>query len=346
MTNSPTSSNNPEVLDLEMVSVRGACDIHGVWTQEYIKALAPKMGGKCPECSKAPSIQPIRFDMVEVTGQCETHGDWSRQAPKILAAKIEGRCPECEKDAEQAKEAGKAREMRMAASSKRSAQIRKLFDGADIPRRFQGRTFDNYRTADDKGVKHGEQIAALERAKKFAANFPKAMELGANFVFCGKPGTGKTHLACAIGNHVIGSHGNTVLFATVFEVVQRVKSTYGSGSDLTERAVMQAFVAPDLLILDEVGVQFGTDFEKVIITDIINRRYNDMRPTIILSNLDKDALTEYLGDRVMDRMYEGGGGVIPFGWASYRSSVAHDRQLPRGEYRAPEWMLTDEPPVG
>lgn len=101
---------------------------------------------------------------------------------------------------------------------------------------------------------------------------------------------------------------------------------------------MQGFTATDLLILDEVGVQFGTDYEKVIITDIINRRYNDMRPTIILSNLDELELCDYLGARVMDRMFEGGGGVIAFGWDSYRAKVAKDEALPRGSYQTPDWM--------
>ncbi len=330
MTSSPTSSSNVEVLDLEMTDVRGTCETHGAWSREVLKSLAPRMAGRCPECEKA-SVQPVRFDMVDVSGSCERHGTWTRQAPKILADKIAGRCPHCEQETEQAKADEKARAQASAAANKRASHVRRLFDGAEIPRRFLGRTFDNYRAVDDA------QNAVLDRARKFAASFPKAMELGANFVFCGKPGTGKTHLACAIGNHVISAHGNSVLFTTVFDVIQRVKATFGN-SEQSERAVMQSFAAPDLLILDEVGVQFGTDFEKVIITDIINRRYNDMRPTIILSNLSEAELGEYLGARVMDRMSEGGGGVMAFDWGSYRSNVARDQALPRGKYHHPEWM--------
>lgn len=339
MNSSPISSSNSDDLSMQLVSVRGECGKHGLWSHEVPKHMAARAAGQCPEC-EAPALQPIRFDMVDVAGSCERHGDWSRQAPKILADKIAGRCPHCDKEAEQAKEAEKAKTQRAATISKRASYMRKLFDGAEIPRRFRGRTFENYRAGDEGS----EQHAVLERAQKFATNFPKAMELGANFVFCGKPGTGKTHLACAIGNHVIQNHGNAVLFITVFDVIQRVKATYGN-PEQSERAVMQSFAEPDLLLLDEVGVQFGTDFEKVIITDIINRRYNDMRPTIILSNLSEAELSDYLGARVMDRMFEGGGGVIPFGWESYRANVAKDRDLPRGQYIQPEWMKAEEPPV-
>lgn len=334
MKSSPISSSNTEVLDLEMVSVRGECGTHGVWSREVLKSLSSRMSGQCPECEKP--IQPIRFDKVDVSGNCDKHGDWSHQVPGILASKVQGRCPECDKEAEKAREEESAKTKRAAVISKRTSNMRKLFDGAEIPRRFRGRTFDNYRAGDDGS----EQHAAMTKAKKFAENFPKAIELGANFVFCGMPGTGKTHLACAIGNYVIANHGSATLFITVFDVIQRVKATYGN-PEQSERAVMKSFAEPDLLILDEVGVQFGTDFEKVIITDIINRRYNDMRPTIILSNLSEIELSEYLGARVMDRMYEGGGGVIPFGWESYRANVARDKDLPRGEYVAPAWMQVD-----
>lgn len=332
MTNSPISSSKTEALDMTMVTVSGRCKTHGDWSHEVLKELSSRMSGKCPECEKPP--QPIRFDMVDLTGICETHGDWSRTAPAMLASKIKGKCPECEKVAEAARAADDAAKLQNSALATKNRKINKLLEGSEIPRRFRGRTFDNYR-ADVEA-----QVHAFTKAKAFAENFPKAMELGASFVFCGKPGTGKTHLACAIGNHVMSTFGNSVSFVTVFEVIQRVKATYGGG-DKSESDVMRSFAQVDLLILDEVGVQFGTEFEKVIITDIINRRYSDMRPTIIMSNLTSDELSEYLGARVVDRMYEGGGGVLAFDWESYRAKVAKDRDLPRGEYVAPAWMQVD-----
>lgn len=332
MNSSLNSSSNAEALDMTPVTVSGRCNTHGDWSHEVPKELSSRMSGKCPECEKPP--QPIRFEMVDLTGNCMAHGEWTRSAPAMLASKIQGKCPECEKAAESARIEAEAEKLQTSAKAAKARKIGKLLEGSEIPRRFRGRTFDNYR-ADAEA-----QVHAFTKAKAFAENFPKAMELGASFVFCGKPGTGKTHLACAIGNHVMNSFGNSVSFVTVFEVIQRVKATYGGG-DKTETEVMRSFAQVDLLILDEVGVQFGTEFEKVIITDIINRRYADMRPTIIMSNLTSDELSEYLGARVVDRMYEGGGGVIAFDWESYRVKVAKDRDLPRGEYVAPAWMQVD-----
>lgn len=334
MNNLLISSRTDHMDDLTLVSVRGMCTTHGAWSNEVPRISAAQAKDQCPECT--PVLKPVRFDIIELKGHCDRHAAWVNPVPAVLASRMADRCPACANEAAGAKEQEQRQAQRTAATDKRSRNLRKLFDGADIPKRFAERSFENYRLEDDNEA----QATALLRARKFAKNFPAAMERGANFVFCGRPGTGKTHLAAAIGNAVIAGHGASVLFSTVFDVIQRVKSTY-SDKDQSERSVMLSFAEPDLLILDEVGVQFGTEFEKVIITDIINRRYNDMRPTIILSNLDETDLSEYLGARVMDRMFEGGGGVIAFGWSSYRAKVVKDESLPRGTYQAPEWMTAE-----
>lgn len=334
MTNLLISSKADHMDDLTLVSVRGMCQSHGAWSNEVPRISAAQAKDQCPECT--PVLKPVRFDIVELKGHCDQHGDWVNPVPAVLSTRMTDRCPTCAKESAGAKEREQLQAQRAALAGKRAGQMRKLFDGAEIPKRFTGRSFENYRLEDG----NGPQADALLRAQKFAANFPRATELGANFVFCGKPGAGKTHLACAIGNAVMQNHGASVLFITVFDAIQRVKATYND-KDQSERLVMQSFTKPDLLILDEVGVQFGTDYEKVIITDLINRRYNDMRPTIILSNLDEKELGEYLGERVMDRMFEGGGGVVAFGWGSYRPMVARDKSLPCGTYQAPEWMTAE-----
>ncbi|EJF3060091.1 ATP-binding protein, partial [Escherichia coli] len=73
------------------------------------------------------------------------------------------------------------------------------------------------------------------------------------------------------------------------------------------------------LIIDEVGVQFGSDAEKLIMFEIINTRYEYMKPTILISNQSKDELSAFIGERVIDRMNDGGGCTLAFTWDSYRS---------------------------
>ncbi|MBL1506063.1 ATP-binding protein, partial [Klebsiella pneumoniae] len=87
-----------------------------------------------------------------------------------------------------------------------------------------------------------------------------------------------------------------------------------------EEDVIRFFTKPDLLIIDEVGIQFGSKAEEMIMFEIINTRYERLKPTILISNLPKDELTQFIGERVIDRMNDGGGCTISFTWDSYREN--------------------------
>ena len=56
------------------------------------------------------------------------------------------------------------------------------------------------------------------------------------------------------------------------------------------------------LILDEIGVQSGSEYEKKRLFEIIDGRIKNGRPTILITNLDKTELTGLLTCRVMDRV--------------------------------------------
>lgn len=193
----------------------------------------------------------------------------------------------------------------------KKAAIKKIIK-AGVPDRFRGRVFGNYKT------ETGPQQHALKAAHMYAKNFKEALNVGASMIFCGGPGTGKTHLACAIANYLIAEDYDP-LFISVIKAVRGVKETYRNDSELKEQEVIDKFISVDLLIFDEVGVQFGSKTEEMIVFEIINGRYEEIKPTIIISNYNLNGLEKYLGARVMDRLKEGGGIVVPFDWKSYRT---------------------------
>jgi len=102
------------------------------------------------------------------------------------------------------------------------------------------------------------------------------------------------------------------------KAIRRVKDSWSTESGENESQAVRAFTLPDLLILDEVGIQAGTEFEKNILFDLLNARYERRKPTILISNLEIDEVREFLGERVFDRLREDGGEVIPFTWESHR----------------------------
>ena len=237
-------------------------------------------------------------------GTCQTHGDF--QSRNLFQSLWSG-CPQCAAD----EKAVAQREDEERAAVERVRVWQKRLGMACIPERFRNRTLDSYR-ADTPSQK-----AALAFAQTFADEFDSVMQTGRSAIFCGKPGTGKTHLAVGIAL-VAMSRNRTALFTTVMRAIRRVKDAWRKDADESESDIIRQLVEPDLLILDEVGVQFGSEFERNLMFDILNERYENHRPTLLISNLNPADVKAFLGERVYDRLREDGGMVIPFDWNSYR----------------------------
>lgn len=255
---------------------------------------------------------PTRIDpqLSTVAKSCDKHGDYQARrfsmGPDMLP--MTSHCPQCV--AEHAAEV-QARELAEAERG-RAAHVAALRAASGIPRRFESKRIDDY-AAQSPG-----QQRIRDLAERYVAKFPE--QPGASLIFCGKPGTGKTHIACGIGNALIEA-GQRVVFATVLSAIRSIKETYRQGSECSEADAIAALVAPAVLIMDEVGAQTGSEHEKMLMFEIINERYQECRATILISNLTRDELDAYLGDRMMDRFREGGA-VVAFDWASHRGGAA------------------------
>ena len=121
-------------------------------------------------------------------------------------------------------------------------------------------------------------------------------------------------------NTVINQHLGSAAFGTVAAFLRRIKSTYSKDSQSSEQRAIDELLRPELLVLDEVGVQVGSEHEKLLMFEILNGRYQELRPTILVSNLNTEALESFLGQRVMDR-YRECGSILAFDWQSYRGSM-------------------------
>jgi DNA replication protein DnaC len=240
--------------------------------------------------------------------ECAKHGPYEAKVAEILGRRILSPCPACLADE-------KAREERRDQQAKAEAQARRiegLFQRSGIPLRFQSRTFEGYE------AKGEGQERALRITRAYADEWATMRERGTCLILSGKPGTGKTHLACAIAGHVI-RQGHSALFTTVSDALRAIKRSYDKDSSTSEGDAINDLVGPALLILDEVGMAYDTDHSKTLIFDLMNKRYENLKPTIILTNLDASALREQLGDRITDRLREGGGKLVSFNWESHRA---------------------------
>ena len=229
--------------------------------------------------------------------QCDEHGEYQANVNAPDGERWISGCPRCETRHTTAK----------------------AFDRAQIPPRFASKSFANFNTVTDS------DRCALDTCKAYADDFVAALDAGKCLIFAGVPGTGKTHLACAIANSIISS-GHSALFTTAGDLIRQIRATWNRQSEKTEEQIIRELAAIDLLLIDEVGVQHGTESERILLFEVINRRYEQIKPTLIISNLpikssDGLCLKDFLGARAFDRLRENGGKLIQFSGASKRGGM-------------------------
>ena len=177
---------------------------------------------------------------------------------------------------------------------------------AGISKRNMGKTFDHYICTTEG------QSKAKQDVIRFRDSFPCDKSL----LFIGGVGTGKTLLASALLDGLVDEYKCSI--AKVIDIIRHLKGTWKKDAEHTEEEILDYYIKLDLLIFDEVGSQFGSDTEKLFIFDIIDGRYQNMVPTILISNLDITGVKSVIGERCIDRLREGGGSVIAFDWESAR----------------------------
>ncbi|MFZ6654050.1 ATP-binding protein [Undibacterium sp. TJN19] len=236
---------------------------------------------------------------------CAQHGDYTAYSHRA------GCWSACEHCLHQSDLQQQQAQRQKDAAAIQAARWQQRLGRAAIPARFCDRSLQNYVAS------CAASELALHTCIQYAAQFDEVEKQGLSLIFCGGVGTGKTHLAIGIARQVLAS-GRQAVFTSVLKALRHIKATYQRDSQKTEDQAIQELVEPALLILDEVGVQFGSETEKMLLFEIINGRYEVRKPSILISNLGLADLEKYIGSRVMDRLREGGGKAVVFDWASYR----------------------------
>lgn len=250
-------------------------------------------------------------DMTEAR-ECPTHGAYEARGTykSNIKRTVWTRCPACQREDEEAVEADRSRARAAAAA----ASLERALKISGMPKRFHGKHFAGYEASTP------EQVAALTICREYADGMGSHVKTGASLILSGKPGTGKSHLAAAVMHAAMGS-GLSVQYVTCMDLVRAVRATWRRDSERTEDDVLATFGDQiDLLVIDEVGVQYSTEGEQTIIFDVLDRRYREMRPAIIISNAGKAAFQGCVGDRVFDRLREVAQWVA-FGWESHRPAA-------------------------
>lgn len=262
--------------------------------------------------SKSIASGALADSLGERTINCDTHGEYTSTGKMYLGKReIWSRCPGCVQDYDD----GLKRKEEERRALARQAEMERAIESAAIPKRFIGRMFDNFNANTD------EQQAALRITQEYAADFGNHMRRGTGLILSGLPGTGKSHLAAAILQAIMPRHVG--LYITCMGMIRNVRGTWRKDSERSETEVLAILCEVDLLVVDEIGVQYGTDGEQTILFDVLDRRYRNMMPTILLTNQAKQGFKDFIGERSYDRLTETSRWVS-FDWASYRPQARKD----------------------
>jgi len=160
-------------------------------------------------------------------------------------------------------------------------------------RQAELQTFDNFSLEGPAAP----ACPAFNAAVEFAAN-PKGRWL----VIHGPVGSGKSHLAAAVRNHLTRVLGVPTLFLTTPELLSSLREEVGASDERrgTPRALKTACDAP-VLILDDLGAERLTPFAEEQLFLLLDSRYRRRWPTLVITNLPLEELPPRIGSRLADR---------------------------------------------
>lgn len=182
----------------------------------------------------------------------------------------------------------------------REALVKATIASSGMGNLIEKQSFDNFSLETysyDKAVLE-RMSYNLEAAKKYATEF---REKGGNLLLVGTTGTGKTHISTAIAREVI-SQGFDVIYDSAQNIIadfetDKFKSGYGPYTPKADK-----YLECDLLIMDDLGTEFSSQFSTACIYNLLNTRQNKGLSTIISTNLSARDLQERYEDRITSRI--------------------------------------------
>lgn len=130
----------------------------------------------------------------------------------------------------------------------------------------------------------------------YAENFSKQSE---NLLFMGKSGLGKTHISLSIVKEVT-KRGFNVVYGpaqNLFSTAEKERFSYNGDTEKVDE-IMEA----DLLVIDDLGTEFMTNYVQSLFYDIVNSRILKKLPTIINTNLSFEELESRYTPRITSRL--------------------------------------------
>lgn len=153
-----------------------------------------------------------------------------------------------------------------------------------------------------RGIKQEQTFATFKptlgatEALQATLNFTKLKDFVWLLLY-GAVGNGKTHLAHAAANE-LSQQGRDARIYPVPDLLTQLRQAIDSN---TSDSLLRDWKNVDVLILDDYGMEYGTDWEQARLEELLDYRYRELLPTMVVTNKNPDHLPDRLRSRFMDK---------------------------------------------
>lgn len=222
-----------------------------------------------------------KYSEKDITFNCEKHGKVCESV--VIKQEELDYCPICRREER---------------SRKAQDEILVLkIKGSNIPMRYR------HCKLSDIDVETDEEANNMRHIFTWIRHFKQNKGKMNGFLMTGNVGSGKTHVACAMGRAVL-TMGASFRYMTHEAINNRIRSAWSKYTSLTQEEVIESLSTINLLAIDELAECHSLELRKALST-VIDNRYNTERPTILVSNKGTNVIKEILGDRVYSRNCNG-----------------------------------------
>lgn len=145
---------------------------------------------------------------------------------------------------------------------------------------------------------HRRMAQILNYCKAYAENFKADSR---SILMRGATGLGKTHLSLSIANELL-QKGFSVAYVSAPDILFQLERAHFSYEYAQEQDLLSTLFECDLLIIDDLGTEFATNYTNTQIYNIFNNRILRSKPVIINTNLTIKELEASYTQRFVSRV--------------------------------------------